>query len=324
MVVQEVQQGRGGRTTVRAADAPGTVAAVRAAQELGLQRREFDLAVQLGRIRTVAGGDGGRRRVAREELDRLRESNQRATPLKERLRTVGTAEGAALLGISRFRFAALARVGYLGPVGFHLNRYRAVVWVYLVEELTDLVARHPELLVGNYPKALRAALDAGEDRRPRNWRSRRLGQLLNRTEDPWEQAALFSSLLPPDETAALVHGPQEAERLAGLGAGLVAAEPSSPAAHEATRRLLVADDPDEIAWIRTNLALTLREARARCPLPRPDRTPVGPARAVGPLRRLPRRADWPVGRARIRHWMVRVLRGNPQNRGRGEAAGPIR
>ncbi|GHH52799.1 DUF6397 family protein [Streptomyces candidus] len=324
MVVQEVQQGRGARATVHAAEMHGTVTAVRAAQELGLRRSEFDLAVQLGRIRTVADGDGGRRRVAHEELDRLRESNQRATPLKERLRTAGTAQGAALMGISRFRFTALARGGYLSPVRFHLNRYRAVVWTYLVEELTDLVARHPELLVGNYPKALRDTLDAGEDRRPRNWRSRRLGQLLNRTEDPWEQAALFSSLLPPHETAALVRGPQEAQRLAGLGAGLVAAEPSSPAAREATRRLLVADDPDEIAWIRTSLALALRDARARCPLSGPDRSSVDAGRATGLLLRLPRRAHWAVGRAKVRHWMIRVVRGNQPNRGRGEAAVPAR
>ncbi|CAM5674603.1 putative protein OS=Streptomyces tendae OX=1932 GN=GUR47_29245 PE=4 SV=1 [Streptomyces tendae] len=44
----------------------------RAARELGLRRSEFDLAVELGRIRTVPDDGGGGRRVARDEIDRIR------------------------------------------------------------------------------------------------------------------------------------------------------------------------------------------------------------------------------------------------------------
>ncbi len=230
MAVQEMREARAEEYADRNPGrvGHGSVTAVRAARELGLKRHEFDLAVQLGRIRTVADCGGGRRRVAREELDRLLESERTATPLGERLRTAGTSEGAALLGIGSARFTGLARAGYLRPVRFRLNRCRAVVWLYLVEELTDLAVRHPELLRGGYPPAMRAVLAAGEDRRPRNWRSRRLGESLARTKDPWEQAALSSSLLEPDRVARVVDTPQEADRLVGLRAGLVAAEPRSP------------------------------------------------------------------------------------------------
>ena len=41
----------------------GSVAPSRAARELGLGRDEFDIAVQLGRIRTVPDDGGGGRRV---------------------------------------------------------------------------------------------------------------------------------------------------------------------------------------------------------------------------------------------------------------------
>ncbi|GAA3491260.1 DUF6397 family protein [Streptomyces cremeus] len=294
MAVQEMRKARAEEHADRNSDrlGHGSVTAVRAARELGLKRHEFDLAVQLGRIRTVADCGGGRRRVAREELDRLLESERTATPLGERLRTAGTSEGAALLGIGSARFTGLARAGYLRPVRFYLNRYRAVVWLYLVEELTDFAARHPELLRGGYPPAMRAVLAVGEDRRPRNWRSRRLGEFLSRTEDPWEQAALFSSLLEPDRVARVVDTPQEADRLAGLRAGLVAAEPRGPAAREAVHKLLVADDPDEADWIVLNLAMSLDEARARdearaCNMTRPKEgarvkaeTPVEEARAA--------------------------------------------
>ncbi len=51
----------------------------RAARELGLRRSEFDLAVHLGRIRTVPDeGRRGGRRVARDEIERIRAG--RASP----------------------------------------------------------------------------------------------------------------------------------------------------------------------------------------------------------------------------------------------------
>ncbi|MFJ6701050.1 DUF6397 family protein [Streptomyces sp. NPDC091272] len=269
MVVREVQEAQPVRGRRRAspvaAGARDAVTAVRAARELGLRRGEFDLAVQLGRIRTVASGEGGRR-VSHEEMDRLREQEATATPLRERMRTAGTTEGAALLHISRARFTGLARAGYLSPARFYLNRYRAVVWLYLVEELTDFKVRHPELLTGNYPLAVRTAVATGEDRRARNWRSRRIGQLLGRTEDPWEQAAVFSSFLAPRDLDQVLDDPQEAAHLAGLRSAPVAAVPRNPAARDVVHRLLVAEEDDEITWVRLSLSLSLTEARANRPL----------------------------------------------------------
>ncbi|MFF0745236.1 DUF6397 family protein [Streptomyces sp. NPDC004111] len=297
MVVKEVQQ------------AHATVTAVRAARELGLDRAEFGLAVQLGRIRTVPDRDGGRRRVAREELERLRELERAATaPLRTRLRTVGTAEGAVLMGISPFRFTALARAGYLSPANFYLNRYRAVVWLYLAEELTDFTARYAEMLTGNYPQPMRASLDEGADRRARNWRSRRLGQLLSRSDDPWEQAALFASLLDPGELADLVRDPRESAHLAGLWSGLVPGEPAGQAAREVARRLFVARDRDEIEWIGAGLALALDEARTRRPLPGPDR-------AAMPV--LPGAPEWLDRVKGVRSWLHRGMKRTLRRRRRG-------
>ena len=44
--------------------------------------------------------------------------------------------------------------------------------------------------------------------------------------------------------------------------------PGSPAARLA-ERIMTADDPDEIAWLRADLATTLAEARDHRPAPRP-------------------------------------------------------
>ncbi len=173
------------------------LSASRAARELGLKRSELDLGALLGHIRTTVDADGSHRRVAREEIDRLRAAGRTQETLRERVRTVGTTEGARLMGISPVRFGRLARTGYITPVKFYLNRYRAVVWLYLAEELKEFADREPGLLTGRSPQTMRALLDAGEDRRARNWRGRRLGLLTRQTEDPWEQAAITSSVLDP-------------------------------------------------------------------------------------------------------------------------------
>lgn len=77
-----------------AADASGgTVAAGRAAQELGLKRGEFELAVHLGFVRTTAELAGGRPRVGCGEIDRLRSEDGFPDAVRARVRTVGTAEG---------------------------------------------------------------------------------------------------------------------------------------------------------------------------------------------------------------------------------------
>ena len=77
-----------------------TCAPSRAARELDLKRGEFDLAVNLGLIRTVPDEGGGGRRVARAEIDRLRSGDGSPDTLRERVATVGTTEGARLMGVA--------------------------------------------------------------------------------------------------------------------------------------------------------------------------------------------------------------------------------
>lgn len=256
--------------TAAVAQAGRPLSASRAARELGLKRSELDLGILLGHIRTTVDADGSHRRVAPEEIDRLRATGLHRETLRERVRTVGTTEGARLMGISPVRFGKLARTGYITPVKFYLNRYRAVVWLYLAEELKELADREPGLLTGRSPQAMRALLDAGEDRRARNWRGRRLGLLTRQTEDPWGQAAITGSVLDPVQFAEVVDDPYERAYLNRLRPGLVARHGESPATREAMDRLLLADGPDEILWQRVSLALLLDEAREHRPAPRPE------------------------------------------------------
>lgn len=132
----------------------GTLTLGRAARELALKRTEFDIAVHLGRIRTVPDDGGGGRRVTRVEIDRLRAEEGFPEALRKSVEAVGTAEGAALMQVSIPRFTRLARLGLVVPVHFYLNRYRAVVWLYPAEELRRFAAD----LVG--------ALDEARERRP--------------------------------------------------------------------------------------------------------------------------------------------------------------
>lgn len=259
---------------------PRAVGADRAARELELRRGEFELAAQLGHIRTIttagattagstAGTTLGRRQVTRHEIDRLRAAEGFPDTLRERVRTVGTAEGAALMPVSPGRFTQLARSGFLVPVRFYLNRYRAVVWLYLADELRSFAAREPALLTGRFPRPLRAGLEAGEDWRPRNWRGRRIGQLLHESGDPWERAAIAGCVLDPVQLAELVADPYERAYLERLRPDLGHGRPESEAARTAVQRLLVADHPDEIQWHRSSLDTLLTAARHARPAPRP-------------------------------------------------------
>ncbi|WP_405997166.1 DUF6397 family protein [Streptomyces sp. NBC_00829] len=240
-----------------------------AARELELRRGELDLAVQLGLVRATAGAGGGAPRIDRQEVERLRGAEGFPGALRERVRTVGTVEGAQLVSISPERFTRLARTGHFTPIRFYLNRYRAVVWLYLAEELSEFALAHPALLTGRTPPALRAMLDAGEDRRARNWRGRRLGLLLRTTEDPWRRAAAIASVLDPVALAETVSDPYERSHLRVLRPELVPGRPESPAAREVVERLVLADHPDEILWHRVSLGHAVREAREVCPAPRP-------------------------------------------------------
>lgn len=129
-----------------------TLAAGRAAQELRLKRGEFELATQMGHVRTVGGALSGRRRVPRGEVERLR----RAAGFRRAARAGadgGHGRGAELMDISPGRFTRLARAGYLVPVRVYLNRYRAVVWLYLAEELRAFASSEPGLLTGRLPRS---------------------------------------------------------------------------------------------------------------------------------------------------------------------------
>lgn len=134
----------------------------RAARELGLRRGELDLAVHLGHIQTVPDEGGGGRRVPRSEIDRLCTHEGFPESLRERVKAVGTTEGAAVMEVPPGRFTRLARLGLVVPVTFYLNRYRAVVWQYLAEELRQFAAdeKNTRLLTARMPEGLRDQLDS--------------------------------------------------------------------------------------------------------------------------------------------------------------------
>ncbi|MFE3657429.1 DUF6397 family protein [Streptomyces sp. NPDC059165] len=267
----------------------------RAAPALELRKAEFDLAVHLGYVRTVrdaAGGAGSasvtgtgtrvrRGAVPRGEIDRLRATDGFPGALQERVRTVGTAEAAGILAITAARFTRLARMGHLTPVRFSVNRYRAVVWMYLASEVHEFARRNPDLLVGKLPAPLRTRVASGEDWRARNWRGRRLGALLRQADGSLERAAAFASLLDPAQVAEVVDDPYERVCLERLRPEPPYAHAESSAVREVTALLLQADDPDEVLWCRTGLARSLDEARASCQALRPD----------GGLERLPGRGS---------------------------------
>ncbi|MFI6417095.1 DUF6397 family protein [Streptomyces sp. NPDC050842] len=252
----------------------GTVTPGQAAEELELRRDEFKLATQLGLVRTVPVGGGERRRVERVEIDRLRAAPDFPEGLRERVRAVGTREAAALLSVPQDRFTRLARTGHLSPVRFYLNRYRAVVWMYLAAEVTEFALSHPALLAGRLPQDVRERLAAHEDARPRNWRARRLALLLRATDDPWARAAAIASMLHPVHLAEVAGAPYERAHLDRLRPPPQSGHAVSPAAREVTERLAQADEPDEVLWHRMSLTLALEEARADRPAPHPGETPA--------------------------------------------------
>ncbi|MFC9843184.1 DUF6397 family protein [Streptomyces sp. NPDC060223] len=243
----------------------------RAARELDLRRGEFDLAVHLGCVRTVPDEGGGGRRVLRTEIDRVRSEDGYPESLRDRVKTVGTTEAAALMEVTTARFTRLARLGLVVPVRFYLNRYRAVVWLYLAEELRQFAAdkNNARLLSGRTPEGLRDQLDEGLDVRPRNWRGRHLGFLLRQSEDPWVRAAIVASLLDPVDVAEIVKDPYERAYVNRLRPERAShGTPDSPAA-QTVSRIMTAGDPDEIGWLRADLGQLLAEARDLRPAPRP-------------------------------------------------------
>lgn len=258
-----------GSTVTQATTATASLS--RAARELDLRRGEFDLAVHLGCVRTVPDEGGGGRRVARPEIDRLRSESGFPETLHERVKTVGTTEAAALMGVTTTRFTRLARLGLVVPVKWYLNRYRAVVWLYLAEEIRQFAAddKNAPLMKGRTPESLRGQLDGGVDLRPRNWRGRQLGFQLRQSEDSWGRAAVMASLLDAVHVAEVVRDPYERAYLNRLRPERApAAAPGSPSARIA-ENITTADEPDEIGWLMADLRHTLAEAREDRPAPRP-------------------------------------------------------
>lgn len=246
------------------AEVAGLMGGGRAADELGLSRSEFARAVQLGLVRAGPQGPAGAARYTRTELDRVRSAEGFPDALRERVETVAGAEAAAaVLGVGPSRFTRLARCGHLTPVGYRINRYRAVVWLYLTAELRDFAAREPGMLRGSAAPADRELMAARADLRPRKWRERHVGLLLRRTADPWERAAVLASVLPEDDVRAIV--PDAAERilLCTLAPPPPYGHPQVPAAAEVATRLLRAGSPDESAWYRTSLDFALAGARGQ-------------------------------------------------------------
>ncbi|WP_030077769.1 DUF6397 family protein [Streptomyces decoyicus] len=246
----------------------------RAARELELRTGEFELATQLGEVRTVppaaddrpAGtGSLGRRRVPLEEITRLQAEPGFPDALRERIRAVSTTEAAALMGIGPGRAGRLTRAGCFSPVRFYVNRFGAVVWLYLAAEVADFADREPDLMRGNTPAAMRVMLDSGQDWRARQWRSRRVAQLMGQTDDPWEAAAVLAAVLPPEELASVAEEPLERSLLRRLRPTLASVITVTPAARESYERVLTADEFDEVLWYRVHLSRCLERARRQDP-----------------------------------------------------------
>lgn len=162
---------------------PPDLPVIRAREQLGLEVSEFELAVQLGEITTVRDGTG-RPRVPAAEIARIRRSIGGTDALLARIRLVSTTSGAELLGISRDRLLRLTKAGRVRPARWYVNRYRAVVWLYLVGELREFAAGNPALLAGRLPAELRTSAEADEDLRPRRWRAREVARLLGEAPGP--------------------------------------------------------------------------------------------------------------------------------------------
>ncbi|MTE21928.1 hypothetical protein F0L17_23005 [Streptomyces sp. TRM43335] len=241
-----------------------------ARRALGLKPRELELAVEFGEIEAVTPTPSVRGRRGRlipvAELVRLRTEEGFPATLRERTRLVGAGEGADLMGISRARFARLARAGCFGPARFSLNRYRAVIWFYRATELREVAEHQPALLRGPLPEGVRRLVEQGEDWRPRHWRNRRIAHVTRHTADPWAAAAAHAAVLAPKVLAEAVPDPLERARLAELRPELVTVRPDSPQARRVVRGLLTADGEEETLWHRLGLTLALGTARSARPL----------------------------------------------------------
>ncbi|MFD9812252.1 DUF6397 family protein [Streptomyces sp. NPDC059080] len=269
-------------------DGQQTLTMGQAARELELRTGELELAVQLGAVHTVPAGNAPRpgaahhrRRVPAGEIARLRSEPDYPDAFRERIRTVGTTEAATLMGIGPGRFLRLTKSGCFSPVRFYVNRYGALVWLYLASEVAAFADRAPDLLHANTPAAMRTMLDEGQDWRARQWRGRRVAQLMGQAADAWEAAAVIAAVLPPEEFASVVQDPAERAVLRGLKPHFASVITATAAARESYESVLIAEAFDEVLWYRVNLNRAVEQARDEAP----DRT----RSVTHGLSRMPRR-----------------------------------
>jgi hypothetical protein len=294
----------------------------RAREVLCLDSTEFEVAVQLGEVGVVASRRG-QWRVPERDVARWREPDGRPKALLERIRLMSTTEGAEAIGVSRERLVKLTRAGFVLPVRWYVNRYRALVWLYRATELRSFADTNRELLAGRLPATVLDAMEEGEDQRARGWRSRRAGQLVRDAYDAWDEAAVWAALLGPEVTDDAVPDPYERACLRRIRTALPPGRPGMLAGPELIRRLTTADHPEEISLALLALSDALGRARSVSPAPHPAPEPPPPDAeppypALGPSRPVsapvpPPGASRPVTRpaaahAKPRRGLGRVLR----------------
>lgn len=260
---------RAGAGTSGASGAGDPIALDQVRDALGLEFDEFEVALQVGEVRTVACGPA-QWKVPRAEVERLLTERDRADggpeALRERLRLVSSKGAAEAMGVSRNRFVLIARAGDVSPVRWYVNRYRAVVWLYRPRELAEFAQHNPTWLKGRLSQHLRETAQDARDLRPRAWRERRAAHLVRDAYDAWDEAAVWAALLGPEAVGEAVPDPGERARLRRLRATLPPGRPGR-ATPETVRDITTADDPDEIAQALLSLADALTRARAQQPAP---------------------------------------------------------
>ncbi|WP_424215039.1 DUF6397 family protein [Streptomyces sp. BI20] len=292
-----------------------------AAAELGLGRGEFARAVDLGIVRADGPTDGldpGPSRFSRGEIARVRMMEGSTETLRERVAMVGPREAATLLSVAPGRFTRLARCGRFTPVDFRVNRYRSVVWSYLVEDLRKVSENAPELVRARTTPADLLLLAARVDLRPRRWRTRRVGLLSARARSGWERAAAIASFLPEEALLATVPDPEERIILAALAPAPPFGHPRTGAAAAVAAAMLSATGEEETLSYRAMLSLVL--SRLREPLPEPEAPRSESAGTPGAGVAGAERALPAVPRPRTRH-VVEAVRRPP---GRGAPLDPGR
>ncbi len=255
------------RTKARA-----TVSLASAARELCWPRRKLELAVQLGVLRSVGLGElapwgrpvasrgqrapvvpgaSWQRRVLRSEVERLAADPRALRESRGRLRLVGTAQAA---------------------------------------ELVEFAAGEPQLSAACAPERLRAMMRTEADWRGRNWRARRVGQLLTHSSDPWSRAAVSAAVLSTDALADAVPDLAERAYLRELDPPLSPVRAVAPAVCAVVDEVVTADDRDEVIWHQIGLTTALEDARPAPPA-------AAPATGVAAAFRLtPKERGLPVAR----------------------------